>query len=716
MLSNMHIMRRRSLPLIAASLACTAMSSAQAQVAPETATEPEASTVDRDDSVIVVTAERRTERVLDVPASITAMSSQRLQSAGITRIQEISQVTPGLSFPLTGVATQPTIRGVGTTNASAGDSPNVATYIDDVYQTTQYGGLYELNTIERIEVLKGPQGSLYGRNATGGAIIIHTYDPKPGLTGKASARYGSFNDRAGKLYLSGGTESISANIAAAYAEDDGYIKDIYRHERTGRSMTGAVRGKLLFRPGPGTKILLGADYSKVSDTRSLSYYFFNNTCAACTRNPAFPVANRPNTTALSFEPINRVRKAGVHLEVEQSIGAALVKSVTAYQNVRFRNLTDSDATPANENRTVQSVDDISYTEELTISSNGPGIGWLGGLFLLSQKSNQKDLVVNGVAFFQPIIKAHALGVFGDVTIPFTDRLKLVAGARFSYEKKDIVNVPATGSIFRDSKSWKKVTPRASVLYQLSDVTNIYATVSTGFKSGTFSSGAAGPPVNPENIVSYEAGIKMQRGSTLLSLSAYHFNYRNIQISSCGGNGPFCLSVLQNAGTAAATGLEGEADFEVVRNLKLNLGASYVHARYKKFPRALALLPNPTGAGNLQTSIDAAGHKMVRQPDFSANVGATYKHEFARGSVELSGNISFTGGFFWDVANSLHEDPSAIANMRVAYIAPSNKFTVSLFANNIFDEKYNMMVLPSGFGSRAVAGRPRSFGAEVEVRF
>jgi iron complex outermembrane receptor protein len=108
--------------------------------------------------------------------------------------------------------------------------------------------------------------------------------------------------------------------------------------------------------------------------------------------------------------------------------------------------------------------------------------------------------------------------------------------------------------------------------------------------------------------------------------------------------------------------------------------------------------------------------MVRQPDFNANIGATYKHQVGAGSVEISANALYTGVFYWDVANSLREDPSAVANSRISYVLPNNKFTLSLFVNNVFDDKYNMMVLPSGFGSRAVAGRPRSFGVEIEAQF
>ena len=713
---DMPIKGRPSLSAIAVTLACSALSPAQAQVASTPASEHEASTLSSDAADIVVTAARRPERVLDVPFSVTALSSDRLQGAGITRIQEISQVTPSLSFPQTGVATQPTIRGVGTTNASAGDSPNVATYIDDVYQATQYGGLYELNTIQSIEVLKGPQGALYGRNATGGAIIIHTNDPKAGFSGRASARYGSFNDRSAKIYLSGGTETISANVAAAYAADDGYIWDVFRNERTGRSMTKAVRAKVLFQPTSDTKLVIGTDYTDISDTRTLSYYFFNNTCAACSRNPQYPVAARPNQTALSFEPINTVKKGGISLRIEQNIGSVILKSVTAYQNVKFRNLTDSDATPANENRTIQRVNDISVTEELTLSSTSKRISWIGGLFLLHQRSNQFALIVNGNPFFQPIISAHALGVFGELTFSLTDKLKLVAGGRYSYEKKDITNRPATGAVLNDTRNWSKFTPHASISYKVTPATNLYATISTGFKSGTFSSGAAGAPVDPENIISYEAGIKTQRGPVFFSAAAYHYNYRNIQISSCGGNGPFCLSVLQNAGSAVTTGFEAEIAAQVMDDLRLNLGASYVHGRYKNFPRALALFPNANGVGNFQTSINAAGHRIVRQPDFSANIGATYKHQVGAGSVEISANAMYTGSYYWDVANSLREDPSLVANARISYVLPEDKLRVSLFVNNAFDDQYNMMVLPSGFGSRAVSARPRSAGVEIEIKF
>jgi len=220
---------------------------------------------------IVVTAQRREERLVDVPISITALSGQRLEQAGVTTPQQLSQVTPGFFYSVTAINSQPTIRGVGSSNVNPGDSSNVATYIDGVYQPSQYGNIFEFNDIERIEVLKGPQGTLFGRNATGGAVLIHTKQPEAGFSGRLSARYGSFDAFASKLYMTGGSDSVAGSLAAVYSRDDGYIRNIFLNKRVGNSKTQAVKAKLLFKPGENTQIIIGGGYSDVTDNRVLRY-------------------------------------------------------------------------------------------------------------------------------------------------------------------------------------------------------------------------------------------------------------------------------------------------------------------------------------------------------------------------------------------------------------------------------------------------------------
>jgi len=701
-----------------ATASLVAVSGASAQVIDEARASPDAG----GSGDIVVTAQRREERLVDVPISITALSAKRLDQAGVTTPQQLSQVTPGFFYSVTAVNSQPTIRGVGSSNVNPGDSANVATYIDGVYQPSQYGNIFEFNDIERIEVLKGPQGTLFGRNATGGAVLIHTKEPEAGFSGRFSARYGSFDAFASKLYATGGSDSVAASFAATYSRDDGYIRNIFLNKRVGNSKTQAVKGKLLLKPGENTKIIIGAGYSDVTDNRVLNPYFVRNSSRVAVLFPGLPVANRPYTTAVGLIPLSRAKTHNANLSLEHEFGSVRLKSISSYQRLRYESLTDSDAGPASLADAVFAVRQRTYAEELTLSSIGNNsLNWTAGLFLFDDNAGTPGLASNGVVLVKSSTRTKAAGIFGEVDWELVDRLNLIVGGRYSTEKGTLTTQgvnPAT-AVFVNSKRWNSFTPRVSIRYELTDRANVYGTFSKGFKSGAFNSTAVPPsattviPVNPEKITAYEVGAKMAAGRALFSAAAYYYDYKDIQIAAFIGN--TIVARLQNAASAKIWGLEGEASFEPLRGLRINTGASYTHARYDSFPGAIVLVPSSAG-GNLQVPRDVSGNRMIRQPDYTLNLGATYSKDTTIGLFELSVNSQFSGKFFWDAGNTLNEKPYNVTNARLSLITRGDRFRISAFADNIFDEKYNMLAILNGFGTRLVAARPASVGAEVEVRF
>ena len=711
-----------------ASLAPVAGASAQAtgKVGASPSAETAAPSTDPTDAGssadIVVTAQRREERLVDVPISITALSSKRLEQAGVTNAQQLSQVTPGFFYSVTAVNSQPTIRGVGSSNVNPGDSSNVATYIDGVYQPSQYGNIFEFNDIERIEVLKGPQGTLFGRNATGGAVLIHTKQPEAGFSGRLSARYGSFDAFASKLYVTGGTDSVAGSLAAVYSRDDGYIRNIFLNKRVGNSKTQSVKGKLLFKPGEDTKIMIGASYSDVTDNRVLNPYFVRNSSRVAAQFPDLPVANRPYTTAIGLMPLSRAKTHGVNLSVEHEFGSVGLKSISSYQRLHYDSLTDIDAGPAALADSVLTVRQRTYSEELTLASIGSHrLGWTAGLFLFDDNADDPALKSNGVVLLHSSTRTKAIGIFGELDWELVDRLKLIVGGRYSTEKGTLTTQgvnPAT-AVFVNSKRWNSFTPRVSVRYEVTDHANVYGTVSKGFKSGAFNSTAVPPstttiiPVNPEKITAFEVGAKTAVGRALFSAAAYHYSYKDIQVAAFVGNTIF--TKLQNAASAKIWGLEGEASFEPVKGLRINTGASYTHARYDSFPGAIVLVPAAAG-GNMQVPRDVSGNRMIRQPDYTVNIGATYSQDSSLGLFELSVNSQFSGKFFWDVGNTLKEKPYNVTNARLSLITRGDRFRISVFADNIFDKEYNMLAILNGFGTRLVSARPASVGAEAEVRF
>lgn len=683
---------------------------------------------------IIVTAQRRSERQVDVPLSLSVLSDKTLASAGVTGVQGLTQVTPGLQYSQTGVLTQPTIRGIGTTGTNVGDSANVATYVDGVYQATMLGGLFELNNIDRIEVLKGPQGTLFGRNATGGAIQIYTREPQTDTTVEASAGFGSFNDRWIKAYASAGSGDVSANVAATYRQDDGYVYDLNRNVTVGAHKTMSVIGKVKWTPSDRTKVILAVNVANLIDNSVLTPYFVFNNSRSAFNDATKPYARTPRTTALSLDPLNRVNQGGVSLTAQHDTGAVTIKSVTSYQHVSMLNLTDLDGGPLPIQKILYSNTSDSVSEELTVASSGTHtLNWVGGVFLFRDDADQPTYVINDTPFLHSSVLTKALGVFGEVNIQATDQLSLIAGVRYSTENKRLTSQALTpvGPVYSLNKTWNSFTPRMSVRYALADRVNVYATFSQGFKSGAYNSstvpGGADPlgsigAVDPEKVTAYEAGLKVARDGLTFNAAVYHYDYTNIQVSAFVG-GATAITRLQNAASARITGIDGDMSFVVSDHLRLTATAAYSHARYRDFIGAIALVPSSTvnpvnGAsnGNVQSSTTASGNAMVRQPDYTLGFGANYTQPIGASSIELSGNTYFSGSFFWDAANTVKQPSYNVTNMRVTWIWPGEKVRVSLIGNNVFNSKYNQAMAIATAGTRGVVARPASIAGELQVKF
>ena len=680
---------------------------------------------------IIVTAQRRTERQVDVPLSLSVLGEKSLTSAGVTGVQAIQQITPGLQYSQTGILTQPTIRGIGTTGTNVGDSANVATYVDGVYQATMLGGLFELNNIDRIEVLKGPQGTLFGRNATGGAIQIYTREPQVETQFNASGGFGSYNDRWIKAYATTGTGDVSANLAAVYRQDDGYVQDIYRNARVGAHKTINVTAKIKWQPSSQTKVILAGNVADLVDNSVLTPYFVYNNSRSAYQNPTLPYARTPGTTALSLDPFNTVKQGGVSLTAQHDTGTMTVKSVSSYQHVSMRNLTDLDGGPLAIQKIFYRNLSDSYSEEITIASSGARrLNWVSGVFLFRDQADQPDYIINDTPFLNSSVLTKALGVFGEINFQATNQLSIIAGLRYSLEDKKLTSqglAPLT-QVYKLDKKWDSFTPRVSVRYALADRVNVYGTFSQGFKSGAYNSSsvpsslAAISPVDPEKVTAYEAGLKMARNGVTFNAAIYHYDYTNIQVSAFVG-AVGAITRLQNAAAAKITGVDGDVSFVVSDNLRLNASAAYTHARYTEFLGAIALTPSPTvnpvnGAsnGNVQTNVTATGNRMVRQPDYTLSFGANYTLPVGASKIELSGNTYFSGSFYWDAANTVKEPSYNVTNLRATWIWPGDKVRVSVIGNNVFNTKYNQAMAIATAGTRGVMARPASIAGELQVQF
>jgi iron complex outermembrane receptor protein len=696
---------------------------------------------------VIVTAQRREERLQDVPAAVTAFSGNQLEKLGIDGSKELSQITPGLNFTQSVFSPQPTIRGIGVRGVGAGDESVVPIYIDGVYVSFIAASDMQFNNIERIEVVKGPQGALLGRNATGGAINVITRTPRDGFEGKASISYGSFNETIGKAYISGGTDMLAGDLAFYGVKDDGYIDDPLRNDTYGSVSNVSVRGKLVFRPTDAVELRLSVGYTNNVESTGEAYRLPNgNTVGA--RVPGNPVTTRDYQSTLSYHPYNKLRSATASLTGIFRFEPFTLTSVTGFADNKLRIKADSDGTPLEiATLTYVQVSDNIY-QEVYATSNGDGpFSWIiGGVYFrdtsgMSPYSTTYSRSVSlagvvgpqSVSRTRPRIDTDAYALYAQGTLELGDHWKVTLGGRYSHETKEYqsrVGVAAF-TYLSGEKTFEDFSPTLIVQYQPDPRLNIYAKAGKAFKSGVFnasaSNAAAAVPVDPEKVTQYELGFKSDPTPWLrLNMAAYYTDYNGLQSNV---RDPVTLSsLLQNAGGADIYGVEGEAFIRASDNLNFRLGFSWLKGEYKDFNASLVYLPqtttNPPAAtpcvmgtgprvgGNRSAFCDVTGNDIIRTPFLTGNFGFDYSLQTGAGELVFTGNAYYKGKSYWDTLNQFEEPAIWLLNGDVTWNLPGDRFSVSLWGENLLDETYSLTRVISPSGETQVLAKPRTVGIEL----
>jgi iron complex outermembrane receptor protein len=689
------------------------------QAAPTVAAPP------ADTGEIVVTAQRRSEKLRDVPLSVTALSGATLKAAGIQTGLSLGQVTPGLNFQANGSTIQPAIRGVTSTGSNPGDAANVAIYVDGVYQPVQFSNFLNLVDVQQIEVLKGPQGTLFGRNATGGAITVTTRTPQYNPTALFTIGYGRFHEVTAQAFVSGGlTDTLAASLAADYHEDDGFRRDLVTRADLAKSRVATIRGKLLFEPTEALHITLSGDYNDSNDNTTFSGQPLDgNTVAASL--PGAVVATKPNTAALNTVPVLHSKGGGGSLKVLYHLPFADLSSLTAYRTYTSLQIPDSDVTNIPLSLSRLNYDTKTWSQEfnLTSTTRGP-IHWIAGVFLFDDKESLLLRSFTGATNTQVLlndvdpITTKSAAIFGELTYDVTRRLSIIGGLRYNYDHIDYKG-GNNGAPFVSPPAGKfnSVTPRASVRYAIAPTTNVYFTYSKGFKAGVFATStpsATVPPVRPEKITAYEAGVKGKLGQHFSYSAAYfHYDYRDLQFQAFGATS--LVAVLQNAANARIDGAELDGTFSPIAGVTLSGGLSYVDGKYVDFPGAQGFIPKPAG-GNTAVTVDASGNRLIRTPKWSGNVSANYTVPVGSSKIILSGNMFFSGTVYYDVTNRTRQKPYQVLNLTATWQLPGDHLELQLFGTNVTGETYINSLLVSGLADNVNYARPASYGARFTYRY
>ena len=685
---------------------------------------------------IVVTAQRRSERLQDVPIAVTAVTGATLAKSGVAISTDLAQAVSGLTITDNAGYVQPRIRGIGNNVIGVGYEGGVATYIDGVYIGSAPASLLSLNNVERVEVLKGPQGTLFGRNSTGGLIQVVTREPEARPGGQVSIGYGNYGTMSADAYLTGGlTDTLSADFAGhSLAMHDGYGRNVHNGQdvyKTDHDI--ALRSSVLFHSGD-TKIRISGDYSNLAGSMITAV------------RPAqgapvyFPIAPLPSRWDVDndLQPKYRFHGGGVAGTVNQGLGFAQLTSITAYRRSRMKFDLDTDATGTPGLDVFVTQTDKQFSQEVQISSNpGDRFTWVIGAFYYHAISLTNPTVIDFFGAVQPVIpffgvvtgninyattKTDALAGFAQGTLPLGDATNLTLGVRYNTEKRTldsnlatVVAIPfppfsiTNPDVSYHSKRFSDPTWRASLDHHFGRDTMVYASYNRGFKSGGYNVALpSAAPYNPEKLDAYEVGMKtsLLDRRVRFNMSGFYYDYRNIQV------GGFALGQIYyyNGARARVYGGEAEIEARVTSALRLSGGVTVLHDEFTNFPNAVYY----TGFNQVSTR-DGKGNRLPQTARLTGNLTTDYEIPTSIGKVDLTGSYSYNSGYYSEVDNNLHQPRYGLLNSSIS-LTLENGLGIRGWARNLTNRKVTNTLSTTNVGTTTTYQPPRTYGVSLTASF
>ena len=695
---------------------------------------------------IVVTAQRRSERLQDVPISVTAVTADIARDIGIDNAADLSLVAPAVSFQTTVNGGGVAIRGVGG-NYAIGDEPPNAIYVDGVYQAFSPAFLAGFNNIQQVEVLKGPQGTLFGRNASGGVVQVVTRTPSFDTHVDASVGYGNYDTLDGSLYATSGiTSNLAADIALAGSrQGKGYGRNVANGSDAYKGYAGSVRSKLYWEPGSDTKVTLIGLYSKSQPWETQGGQIF----------PGY--VDRAGGTGAGFRNVSRndntrftVEQAQGSLTISHNASWAALTSITSYDYTQQRSTFDQDGSRLDLLAFDGNVVSKTWTQELRAQAlPGSRVNWIGGIYIYDNVVDVEPILVRGAAAaafggsysFYSKAPINSYAGFGQVSVPF-GRTTLTGGARYTLDDKrlDISVVNAAGALIplafssnprRASKSFSKFTYRVAVDHKFTPELMIYASVNTGFKAGAYGLVSLSPsgrdaqttfpdPVDPQTVTAYEVGFKGEFLDRRLRLNAslYQYELDDIQLRVAVPGG----SVLVNAAKARTRGVDLDVAWRLTSRLTIQGAFSYLGGKYTDFPNPPYFRPivntagAPTGGLVQFAGPNAAGNRTILSPKVVSSFIVDYRLPTSIGEFGIVGSYEYNDGYFFDPQNLFRSDSRHLVNGTLRWKPRDSRFDVSAYLKNLLGERYIISNNTSSLGPLYWASAPTTYGARLAYRF
>ena len=837
---------------------------------------------------IVVTAQRREENLQDVPISVSAFSAEQMAERGTTDISRLEGMVPGFTFGRSGSDARPAMRGVRTENVGVNGDTTIGFFVDGVYQSRASQATTGFVDVERVEIQRGPQGTLYGRNTFGGNISITTAQPSlDGYFGALDVTVGDNGQIRGDVMLNAALDdTVAIRFAGSYEKSNGFVKNV---NPLGGNLfddnNRYVRGTVLWKPTDAFTATIKYDYSRRAGAGGSAfgykligtYYDVASRQQLYNATPVFGLNTRggnrdgvndalPGSTVATsdlgvpiFAPgnaylIDTDQKTILDLEskawaanLAYDFGAVTLKSITGYTKFGAIRTQDTDFSGNQVGIDFQDTRAKTFSQEIQLlsSDNDSALTYVVGGYYFKDKLtgifiNEQlpriirnvtpvlNLAQNGGGFYdQQRAQTESFAAYAQASYAFTEKLKLTGGIRYTSDKKDfafananailpLAGTPSTpqgtfitlatgpvpdsafgvqgaatnctyasfpparagfqclaanttvltGATY-DTKKFKKTTWRVGLDYQLGDDNLLYASVSTGVRSGGFNSGqgpaALTPTFNPETVIAYEIGSKnrFMDNTVQLNVAAFYNRYSNLQEQRQVPAGATTLSIIENSGTARAYGAEAELQWKPTRALEIGANVAYLNAKYTNYNQVPApfgtsilvtdatvltptlvngvqiagigqrrvfapgyncgLVAGTGGAGQAAATFgcDISGNKLPYSPEVTGSIYAGYDIDLgSAGTLTPFAMLSYSGSFFGQPFNSILERQKAFSkiDLRLTW-AYNDKISIQGFVNNVTDKQTATRFVWGGGGAlQASYAPPRLWGVRGSFKF
>ena len=685
-----------------------------------------------DNNEVVVTARKRgaAERAQDVPISLSALSGAQIEAAAAEDLTDVAQVMPNVRLDTAGVypgVANYAIRGMGFISSIASTEPTVGVFVDGVYIGSNLGGALDVYDTESVEVLRGPQGTLFGRNVTGGAVLVRSRRPDDEFA--AVARVGVGNN--GREMLSGSvegglTDTLAGRVFVNLNRKDGDFTNTVSGEDFGEESNVFTRSSLRWRPNSAVDVTLIGEYGNLTGDGAPSR-LVNDPGTLATDTGVMAPSGIDNLS-LNHEGSSTSKWTSLVLDANWNVAGGTVTSVTGYRNLRFYSQSE-DGGPTEITNTFNAMDQEQFSEELRYAGVAldERLNYTVGVYYFQQSiAQQYHLDFFGTSVYTPrgVLDHQAASIFAQGDYEFAPDWYVTLGGRYTWEEKE-ATIARGGECdlqfnctysFNDSETWENFSPKIGVNWDVTDNILAYASWSRGFRSGGYNTRTnradeSPGPYDEETVEAFEIGFKSDLfdRTARLNVAVFHNEYEDLQRAVFD---PVTVSnAVLNAASATVEGVEIEANWYPVKGLTLTGSVGYVDATYDSFD---LLDVDADGAPDPDL---ARGLQLTRAPEWTYSLVASYAKDLAElGWWNARLAYNYTDETPLSDANSYFLDSYGLLDASLSWTSLDDHYRVAVWGKNLTDELYATTGATSNFFTTIYQSLPRTYGVELEYRF